>query len=296
MRLFFLLLCVGLLQAQPPTVLITHQGENALGFYHGSTAKMLASVPVGARPVALASDAPGRLVAVAAGNGLTMVDVASRRVAGTVALQGEVTGVVRSRGDVFLASVKEPAALVVVDAERRIVRRTMALEIAPIGSPVMLDGRALVLAGRTVLEVDPGAGRIAKQIPLPFVGRALAAVPGGGIAVAGATGVALVDRRATSVIPIQGGVDSVVAHHNGKLLYAGCRGTGEVVVIGVAERRELRRIPFRSVSALRLDRELLSLFVTDPASRVVHQIALEDDRPLRRFATGVEPGPILLVP
>jgi hypothetical protein len=172
----------------------------------------------------------------------------------------------------------------------------MAMEIAPRGSPVMVDGRALVLAGRTVLEVDPGAGRIAKRIPLPFVGRALVAVPGGGIAVAGATGVALVDRSGTSVIPMQSEVDIVASHHNGKLLYAGGRATGGVAVIGIAERKELRRIPFAPVGALRLDRELLSLFVTDPASRVVHQIALEDDRPLRRFATGAEPGAVLLVP
>src|SRR5574338_694387 len=162
--------CVG--NFKDDTVSVTGDGSSSLSVIDTATDSVVATVEVGKAPhgVALTPDGKGLLVAVNGEDKVAFVDLASQRVAGSVAVGKPHTIAVRPDGKLAYVASQVPGqfAIVEVDLATRAVVRSLPLPKPPRDLEFGHDGKALYFteAGVNAVQVlDPATDKIVAEVP-----------------------------------------------------------------------------------------------------------------------------------
>ena len=169
--------CAGWAAGADGTLIVLNKSEATASILDRATGAEIAKLPTGAGPHEVAVTADGAIAVVAdygaqqPGSTLTILDLASLKVAGTV----DLVGLHRPHGIVFLpegrvlVTCEQEQAVAVVDLEQRAVVETIGTEARASHMVVATpDGaRAFVanIADGSVTALDLAAGSILKQIP-----------------------------------------------------------------------------------------------------------------------------------
>ena len=162
-------------------VFTSNRGEDTVGLFPAAAPAKIAKIGVGVRPNGLAYD-PIRRRLLAANVGdparpeshtVSLVDVESRRRLAEIPVPGRTRWTVWDpAAQVFHVNVMEPAVIVVVDAARTAVTRTVAVPSAgPHGLDLDVDARRLFCAcdAARLVELDADTGGVVREADLAGV-------------------------------------------------------------------------------------------------------------------------------
>ncbi len=246
----------------------------------------------------------------AGANLITIVDPHRIALAGTIDL-GEnhrPHGIVRGRSGRFYVTTDMPAALLVVDADKRAVIARYALDQKlPHMVAVTADERRAFVANAgsgTVSVVPLGRadekGRI-HNITIGGTPMGLALTDDGKTLYASnrdGNQIARIDTRELRVvdrIAVAGEPSRLVLANGGRLLVASLIGGGAVVGIDTATSREIARLPVgRRPEAVLIDGERQRGFVAAQDDDKVVEFSLVDWKVIREFSTGDHPDSMWL--
>jgi DNA-binding beta-propeller fold protein YncE len=170
----------GALVVESPELVITsNRGENTVGIFAPTDHPTVAKIDVGVRPNGLAYDPRrGRLLVAHVGDPaipgsctVSLVDVQARKRIADLAVAGRTRWAVYDAGsDAFHVNIADPPQVVVIDAGRATVRRTVSISVpGPHGLDLDVARRRLYCTcdARRVLEVDADSGAILEQASIP---------------------------------------------------------------------------------------------------------------------------------
>jgi len=162
-------------------VFTSNRGENTVGLFEVAAPAKVAKVGVGVKPNGLAYDpARRRLLAANVGDPavptsftVSVVDVDARRLLADIPVPGRTRWTVYDpAAEVFHVNVMDPAVIVVVDAGKPAVRRTVSVPaVGPHGLDLDVAGRRLFCAcdGGRLVEIDADTGTILRGADLAGV-------------------------------------------------------------------------------------------------------------------------------
>ena len=146
-------------------VVLVATGDGAATLVGVSSGKVETRIPAGGRTRGAAVAPDGRRGFVAAGNGITAVDLDERRVAGRLALPGTVTALALADNGMRLVAVRRGALDVVDPATLAVVRSVPLGRSAPRAVAVSADAAkaVVVLDRRRIAVVDVLGGGVARR-------------------------------------------------------------------------------------------------------------------------------------
>jgi YVTN family beta-propeller protein len=275
------------------TLVVVQKGDDSVGLYDADSGSLLARVGVGTKPHEVALSDDGRLAYVTnygvdrytetieGGNSVSIVDLAARRVVGTVDLgrYHRPHGIALGRSGRLYVTCDFPPSLVVIEPRERRVERVVEVgQALPHMVAVTPDERKAYTANSgagTVSAVAVAEGKVAAQIDIGGVPMGFALTGDGRrLFAANRTGDAIVviDTARDAVVgrlPIAGSPTRLQLLPGDARLIAAVTDANAVAVVDVDPLREVRRF-----SVGRHD-EGLGL---DPSGRFGYVAAQDDDK------------------
>jgi len=242
-------------------LIVLNKSDGTASILDAKTGVARATVPVGKTPHEAEVLADGMTVAVSnygtreeAGRTITFVDVDKNSAAGTVALpEGARPHGLRALSDGrLLVTAEGLKELFIVDPKaRRVVTRIPTAQETSHMVVASADGKRAYVANigsGSVTVVDLSAGKVVKSIPTGEGAEGIAMTPNGGevwIANRGADTVSILDTKTLGVsaslkvpqFPIR-----VKITPDGKRALVSCARSGDVAVIDVSSRKEIKRV------------------------------------------------------
>ena len=135
---------------------------------------MVADVPVGSRPIAIAVGREGVWVANADDGTVSHIDPATRKVVKTIGIGGDVSDVAIGFGSIWVANgnagtvTRIDPALDAVEATIEVGGHS-ALAPRPVFSVATGEGGVWITSGARVLEVDPATNQVVRRVTLGSV-------------------------------------------------------------------------------------------------------------------------------
>jgi len=310
--------------ARAETLAVACKWSDCVAFYDATTGREQQSVPIGHRPHEMALSRDSSLAFVTlygtdfyyddaeGGRAVAILDVANRRKVGEIELgrYRRPHGIeVGHRTGRLYVTCDRPAALLILDPERRSVEAAIALanpQALPHMVAVSRDERAAYVANcgdATVSVIDLEARKEIKTVSIGGVPMGMALTADGQRLFATnrtADGVAVIDTAAakvTRIIEIRG--QPVRAHltPDERQLLVTLIDTGELAVVDVRELAVTRRLPIgRRVEGMLIDSEGRFGYASAQADNKVVKFSLHDWQTVLEIKTAERPDPLLLVP
>jgi YVTN family beta-propeller protein len=314
--------------AEPPatkaeSLAVACKWSDSVVFYDATTGREQQSVPIGRRPHEMALSKDGALAFVSlygtdfyyddaeGGRAVAILDVANRRKLGEIDL-GEYRrphGIeVGHRTGRLYITCDRPAALLIIDPERRIIEAAIRLanpQALPHMVAVSRDERVAYVANcgdGAVSVIDLEARKEAKGVSIGGVPMGMALSADGQTLFATnrtANGVAVIDTinaKVKRIIEIRGQPVRAQLTPDERLLVVTFIETGEVAVVDVGALAVTRRLPIGSrVEGLLIDPEGRYGYASAQADNKVVKFSLRDGRQVLEIQTAERPDPLLLV-
>jgi YVTN family beta-propeller protein len=198
--------------AEGGVLLVTNKSANTLSIIDPATGEELANLPTGSSPHEVAATPNGKLAFIAdyGGNTLTVVDVAGRKVSGTVDL-GEHRRphgiVVSSDGSSVWVTTEGSQDLVEVDVATRSVKRAISTGQRTTHMVALVENRNKAytanIGSGNVTVIDTKAGLVLAHIPTGAGAEGIAATPDGRY-------VLVTNREAGTITAIDAASDEIV--------------------------------------------------------------------------------------
>ncbi|MBC7925315.1 MAG: hypothetical protein H7039_06620 [Bryobacteraceae bacterium] len=301
------------------TLLIAHKWSDSVGWYDSQTGKALATVPVGVRPHEMAWSADRKLIYVTnyglntwtqtepGGNTISIIDPAGRKEIGRIELgenrrpHGIELG--RKSGRLYV-TVDWPGALLVVDPVRKAV--VSRHEVGK-SNPHMV---AVTRDESTAFVANSASGTVS-LVRLTGDTKPVAIEVGGvpmGVELAPDESICWVATRSgNQVVGINVGSGKVVhridvkgeparlrAVHGGSLLLVSLIGSGEIAVLDLKTRQEVRRLTVgKSAEGMFVDTTEKFLYVSAQGDNKVVKFDMTTWKPVLEVKTADRPDPIL---
>lgn len=301
-------------------VLILHKGDDSLGIYNEKSGKLELKIPTGAKPHEFAVSRDQRFAFVTnygvdswteekqGGNTLTVIDIASRKPAGEIALgqYHRPHGIHLGRSGRLYVTCDFPPALAVIDSRaKKLLYGIPVSGKLPHLVAVSADERQAWTADSgsgTVSVIDLRARRQRASVEVGGVPMGIALTPDEKTLLVGTrTGnqVVVVDAVTSAVkrrLGVPGQPSRITISPDGRFAYTSLGESGEVAVFDLSSMEEVRRARVGGhPEGIRLDPEGGTLFVSAQADNRTFRFRLPQLEVMTVFETASKPDPIFLL-
>jgi len=319
MKLVLSFLTLAALVFAQEKLLVVHKLADTFGYIDLASGKMETEVPTGVKPHEFALSADSKLAYVTnygadsytetqpGGNSITIVDLDARKAAGEIRLGDyhRPHGIERGESGRFYVTTDFPAALLIVNVEKRSVQAAIRIEgklphMVQLSHDEKIAWTADAGSG-TITSIELAAKKATRSIDVGGVPMGLAlSLDGRTLYVATRTNnlVYAIDTASNSVtkkLEVPGQPARLLLTRDGRSLLASLIDGGAVALIVTASFKEARRVPVGARSeGMTLAVDGRSFFISAQGDHRVVQLRLPTLERIRSFETSAKPDPLLV--